>query len=99
MADEAIVRNDGLRLLWAMNEYQAGGRVGAQVHPGRAAHQAELTPDTARCDAAVAFLEGEGAIERDEQANELSWALEGSTYSFYRLTARAPEMLRGYSPE
>jgi hypothetical protein len=33
MADEGVVRDDALRLLWAMNKH----KVGAQVHPSGAA--------------------------------------------------------------
>jgi hypothetical protein len=44
MADEDVVRDDALRLLWAMNKH----KVGAQVHPSGAAHQVGLIPGESR---------------------------------------------------
>ena len=93
MADEDVVRDDALRLLWAMNKH----KVGAQVHPSGAAHEVGLIPGESRCNAAVAYLESRGAIEPDKET--LGYTTAGPRYSFYRITDRGMEMLRGYSPE
>src|SRR3712207_9138840 len=61
MADEDAVRDDALRLLWAMNQH----KLGAQVHPSGAAHELGLLPGESRFAAAVAHLERQGPIEPD----------------------------------
>jgi hypothetical protein len=93
MADEDVVRDDALRLLWAMNKH----KVGAQVHPSGAAHQVGLIPGESRFDAAVAHLESRGAIEPDKET--WVYTIAGLRHSFYRITSHGLEMLRGYSPE
>jgi hypothetical protein len=93
VADEGVVRDDALRLLWAMNKH----KVRAQVHPSGAAHEVGLIPGTDRCNAAVAYLVREGAIEPDKET--LKYTIAGPGYSFYRITNHGLEMLRGYSPE
>ena len=93
MADEDVVRDDALRLLWAMNKH----KVGAQVHPSGAAQEVGLIPGESRCNAAVAYLESRGAIEPDKETS--GYDITDSVYSFYRITDRGLEMLRGYFPE
>jgi hypothetical protein len=93
MANEDVVRDDAMRLLWAMHKQ----RVGTQAHPSGAAHEAGLVPGTARWKAAVAYLESRRAIEPDEEASRLTFT--DSEDPFYRITPRGMQMLRGYMPK
>ena len=94
MADEGDVRNDAVRLLWAMHKQ----RVGDQVNPSGAAHAAELIPHTPRWKAAVDYLVRERAIEPDEEASGLTFT--GSDEDpYYRITRRGMALLNGYMPK
>jgi hypothetical protein len=72
-------------------------RVGTQVHPSGAAHEVGLAPGEDRCDAAVAYLVREKAIEPDEDAS--GYDITGTEDPFYRITPRGMAILSGYFPE
>ena len=81
MADDT--RDVAIRLIQEMAR-TAGYRERQTVHPGNAARQIELDTDTPICDAAIALLLREGAIE----PHELGDVAVGDTYGFHRITAR-----------
>jgi hypothetical protein len=93
MADEGDVRNDAVRLLWAMHKH----KVGDQVNPSGAAYEAGLVPGTPRWKAAVDYLVRERAIEPDEEASGLTFT--GSEEPFYMITPRGMALLNGYMPK
>ena len=87
-------REDGMRLLRAMEEEHAERRAGqplqanTPVTPEAVARRAGLNPTHERFDAAVRWLEEENAIEWDERAGEVGGK------RLYLLTRRGVEMLR-----
>jgi hypothetical protein len=93
MANEDAVRKDAMRLLWAMNKH----KVGDEVHPSGAAHEAGLIPDTDRYNDAVAYLVRKRVIEPNEEVP--GHTIAGIEDPFYRITPRGWAMLLGYFPE
>lgn len=89
MADDA--KDDAMRLLQEM-AVRSGGRAGVTVHPSEVAPQVGLVPDTPRCDAALSWLESEGAIEPDEEDSAYTYA--GATDQFYKVKRRGLDMAR-----
>jgi hypothetical protein len=62
----ASAANDAVRLLRAINTYQAHGRVGATVFTFSAARTAGIDPTTKRYEEAVWYLLWEGALTVNE---------------------------------
>lgn len=68
---DARVRIDAMRLLRAMDEAQAKGKEEATVVPAKVAEQVGLNSSSLRFDEAVGYLEGGGAIVRDERFRKI----------------------------
>jgi hypothetical protein len=87
-------REDGIRLLRAMEEEHAERREGqplqanTPVTPEAVARRIGLSPTHERFDAAVRWLEEQNAIEWDERAGEVAGK------RLYLLTGHGLEMLR-----
>ncbi len=62
----ANAANDGMRLLRAINAYQAHGRIGMSVFTVDAARLAGIDPQTKRYEEAVWYLLWEGALTVNE---------------------------------
>ena len=91
MADQA--RNDGLRLLWVINEEQADGSERTPVTPAIAAQTAGLDVDSDRYDKAVRFLRDEGALVEDDMYTGSATGNYDRGGSAYRIGRRGLEML------
>ena len=88
------IRQKALRLLRAVNERQAEGRVGAAVLPANAAPHAGLVPNSGEYDTALSYLVDEGALVADEAPADVEGHAPPGSIRF-KLTRTGVDMLRG----
>lgn len=84
---DAWVDRTAMKLLRAMNDLQAKGHEDAYVNPTEIAAEAGIDPGHSAFERVVEYLEGEGAIARDERFDTLCGA------GLYLMTRRGLEML------
>ena len=94
-AIDAQAKNDGLRLLRAIDATHAHGREGARVDPPRAAYEAGLAvgDGSNRYQRALHYLIEEGALVGDEHTEFDIGERHPHGYALYFFTQRAIELL------
>ena len=94
-AIDAQAKNDGLRLLRAIDATHAHGREGARVDPPRAAYEAGLAvgDGSNRYQRALHYLIEEGALVGDEHTEFDIGEGHPHGYALYFFTQRAVELL------
>ncbi len=94
-AIDAQTKNDGLRLLRAIDATQAHGREGARVDPPRAAYEAGLAvgDGSDRYQRALYYLIEEGALVGDENTTFDVGEERPHGYALYFYTQRAVELV------
>ena len=94
-AIDAQAKNDGLRLLRAIDATHAHGREGARVDPPRAAYEAGLAvgDGSNRYQRALHYLIEEGALVGDEHTEFDIGEGHPHGYALYFFTGRAVELL------
>ena len=97
-AIKAQARNDGLRLLRAIDETQAHSQEGARVDPSRAAQEGGLDVGDVGSDRyhhALGYLLDEAALLGDERTATEAGAKQPHGYALYFFTRRAVKLLEG----
>src|SRR5829696_4806595 len=96
-AIDAQAKNDGLRLLRAIDATHTHGREGARVDPPRATYEAGLAvgDGSNRYHHALGYLVEEAALVGDEHTATEAGTEQNHGYALYFCTRRAVKLLEG----